>query len=183
MTSTEPALWTSAPTTGFKMPVIAKTIAMKFRAMENVKLHLMVTIIRFGQAQQVGQLLDVVVDQRDVGGVHGDVASHAAHGDAHIRLFQGGCIVDAVPDHADMMSLLLVGVDPVQFVLRQAARMDFVDVRAAGRCDCAAFSWSPVSRTGVTPASFDGTDHRFGVLRTQRIGERKESREGCDRSP
>ena len=54
MTSTEPALWTSAPTTGFKMPVIAKTIAMKFRAMENVRLHLMVTIMRFARRKRWG---------------------------------------------------------------------------------------------------------------------------------
>ena len=57
MTSTEPALWTSAPTTGFKMPVIAKTIAMKFRAMENVKLHLMVTIMRFARRKRWGSSL------------------------------------------------------------------------------------------------------------------------------
>ena len=34
-------------------------------------------------SQQVGQLPDIIVHQGDVRGVHGDVAAHAAHGDAH----------------------------------------------------------------------------------------------------
>ena len=103
MTSTDPALWTSAPTTGFKMPVMARTMAIKFSAMEKRQIALDGDHHPLGQPQQVGQLPDVVIDQRDVRGVHGDVAAHAAHGDAHIRLFQGGRIVDAVSDHADLM--------------------------------------------------------------------------------
>ena len=34
MTNTDPALCTRAPTTGFKIPRIARTIAKKFSAME-----------------------------------------------------------------------------------------------------------------------------------------------------
>lgn len=36
MTNTDPALCTSAPTTGFKIPVIARIIAIKFNAMEKL---------------------------------------------------------------------------------------------------------------------------------------------------
>ena len=50
MTSTEPALCTRAPTTGFSVPLIARTMAMKFNTMEKVMLHLMVAIIRFDRA-------------------------------------------------------------------------------------------------------------------------------------
>ena len=35
---TEPALWTKAPTTGFSVPLMARTMAMKFSTMEKVML-------------------------------------------------------------------------------------------------------------------------------------------------
>lgn len=50
ITNTDPALCTSAPTTGFNFPVIASVIASviarKFSAMEKVILTLMVVIMR-----------------------------------------------------------------------------------------------------------------------------------------
>ena len=46
ITSTEPALWTSAPTTGFRIPVIASTMARKFSPIEKLKLSFIVVIIR-----------------------------------------------------------------------------------------------------------------------------------------
>ena len=49
MTATEPALCTSAPTTGFNIPVIARTIAIKFKDNEKARLHLIVIIIRFAR--------------------------------------------------------------------------------------------------------------------------------------
>ena len=45
MTSTLPALCTSAPTTGFRIPVMASTMARKFNPIEKLRLHLMVSII------------------------------------------------------------------------------------------------------------------------------------------
>src|SRR5699024_4039594 len=54
MTSTDPALWTRAPTTGFKVPLIARTMATKFSAMEKVMLTLMVVIIRLDRAMRWG---------------------------------------------------------------------------------------------------------------------------------
>lgn len=46
ITNTDPALCTSAPTTGFNFPVIASVIARKFSAMEKVILILIVVIMR-----------------------------------------------------------------------------------------------------------------------------------------
>ena len=45
MTTTDPALCTNAPTTGFNIPVMANKIARKLRPKEKIKLHLMVIII------------------------------------------------------------------------------------------------------------------------------------------
>ena len=39
MTRTEPALCTSAPTTGPNTPVVARTMAKKFNPMEKVRFH------------------------------------------------------------------------------------------------------------------------------------------------
>ena len=50
ITSTDPALCTSAPTTGFSVPLMASTMAKKFSAMEKLMLHLMVVIIRLDRA-------------------------------------------------------------------------------------------------------------------------------------
>ena len=54
MTSTLPALWTSAPTTGFSVPVMASTMAMKLSVSENVILSLMVRIMRLESAMRCG---------------------------------------------------------------------------------------------------------------------------------
>ena len=45
ITSTDPALWTRAPTTGFRIPVMARIIAIKFKVIEKVRLHFIVVII------------------------------------------------------------------------------------------------------------------------------------------
>ena len=45
ITNTEPALWTRAPTMGFRIPVMARTIAIKFKVIEKVMFSLMVVII------------------------------------------------------------------------------------------------------------------------------------------
>ena len=53
ITTTEPALWTNAPATGFNIPPTASMMAMKFRAMENVRLHLIVRIMRLAEGSRV----------------------------------------------------------------------------------------------------------------------------------
>ena len=45
MTNTDPQLCTSAPTTGFKIHVMARMIATKFNSMEKDKLNLILFII------------------------------------------------------------------------------------------------------------------------------------------
>ena len=54
ITSTDPALWTRAPTTGFRMPPMARRMATKFRAMEKDMLHRMVPIIRLASQSRWG---------------------------------------------------------------------------------------------------------------------------------
>lgn len=54
ITSTEPALWTRAPTTGFKVPVIASVMARKLSAIKKAILHLIVVIIRRERAIRCG---------------------------------------------------------------------------------------------------------------------------------
>ncbi len=57
MTSTLPALWISAPTTGFSVPVMASTMTMKLSVSENVILSLMVRIMRLESAMRCGSAL------------------------------------------------------------------------------------------------------------------------------
>lgn len=52
ITRTEPALCTRAPTTGFKIPVIARAIAAKFKIIEKLIFNLIVVIIRFDRANK-----------------------------------------------------------------------------------------------------------------------------------
>ena len=54
MTTTDPALCTRAPTTGFRMPVMANRMAKKFSPMEKLRLHWMTTIIRFASRSRWG---------------------------------------------------------------------------------------------------------------------------------
>ena len=54
MTTTEPALCTSAPMTGLSEPIMARMMAAKFRPMEKIRLTLMVRIIRRDRAIRWG---------------------------------------------------------------------------------------------------------------------------------
>ena len=72
-----------------------------------------------GEGHEMRQLLHLVVHQRDIRGVHGDITAHAAHGDADVRLFECRRIVRAVADHADRHALRLIFPDGVQLILRQ----------------------------------------------------------------
>ena len=66
------------------------------------------------------KLLHLVIHQRDIRRVHGNIAAYAARGDAHVRFFQGRRVVDPVADHAHRLSLLLILSDGCQLILRQA---------------------------------------------------------------
>ena len=78
------------------------------------------------------QLLDFVVDERDIRGVHGDVAAHAAHCDADIGGLERGRVVHAVADHADLFARGLIGADVGELVLGQAVCVHLADVELRG---------------------------------------------------
>ena len=60
---------------------------------------------------------EVVVEEHEVGDLAADVAASLAHGDADVRPFQGGGVVDAVSGHGDDLAVGLEGVDEGEFVL------------------------------------------------------------------
>ena len=80
----------------------------------------------------MGEFLYFVVHQGDIRRIHGNVASDAAHGDAHLRFFQGGRVVDAVADHADRAARILIFADGLQLVLRKAVRTHRADLKLRG---------------------------------------------------
>ena len=77
-------------------------------------------------------IFEVEIDQRNVGGVHGDVAADTAHGDTDKGPFQRRGIVDAIADHADLLPLPLIGVDALQLILRQTVGMVFPNGQLTG---------------------------------------------------
>ena len=93
--------------------------------------------------QQMRKFLHLVVHERDVGGVYGDVAAHAAHSDAYVGALERGRVVYAVADHADGQAALLIGFDAAELILWQPARAHFFNaefrrdgVRGVGRVAC-----------------------------------------------
>ena len=82
--------------------------------------------------QQVGQCGDVVAHERDVGGIDGDVAARAAHGDAHRGAFEGGRVVDAVAHHAHGRAFALEALDGGQLVLGEAVGLHLDDAGLGG---------------------------------------------------
>ena len=72
----------------------------------------------------MGKLSDIVADKSDIRGVHGNVAAHAPHSDAHMGFFQSGSVIDAVADHADHLSGALQPLDFQKLILRQTVGMN-----------------------------------------------------------
>lgn len=60
-----------------------------------------------------------------------DRKDHAAHGDAHIGLFQCRRVIDAVADHAHALSARLIISDVPQLILRQAIGVNIPDPQLA----------------------------------------------------
>ena len=85
-----------------------------------------------GERDEVRQFLDLVIDERDIRGVHGDVAAHAAHGDANVGGLERGRVVYAVADHADLFAHGLIGADVGELVLGQAVCVYLTDVELRG---------------------------------------------------
>ena len=80
----------------------------------------------------MGQCGDVVAHERDVGGIDGDVAARAAHGDAHRGAFEGGRVVDAVAHHAHGRAFALEALDGGQLVLGEAVGLHLDDAGLGG---------------------------------------------------
>ena len=78
------------------------------------------------QRHQVRKLLDLIVHQRDICRVHGDITARRAHRDADRRLFQSRRVIDAVSDHAHRASARFKFFDIPQLILRQTAGSDIV---------------------------------------------------------
>ncbi len=83
----------------------------------------------FGQGKQMGQLLNLVIHQSNIRSVYGNVTAYAAHGNAHIGLFQRRRVIDPVTDHADIVSKFLEGSDLVELVFGQAVCVDLADAQ------------------------------------------------------
>jgi len=128
-----------------------------------------------GERDEVRQLLDLVVDERDIRGVHGDVAAHAAHCDADIGGLERGRVVYAVADHADLCIRRLIGADVGELVLGQAVCVHLADVELRGN-----------GRGGVLMVTREqhGLDLKRGELvdhictfLTDRVGQGEKARE------
>lgn len=111
MTSTLPALWTSAPTTGFSVPVMASTMAMKLSVSENVILSLMVRIMRLESAMRCGSSVTSSSTSAISAASTAMSLPSAAHCDADIGGLERGRVVHAVADHADLIARGLIGAD------------------------------------------------------------------------
>ena len=128
-----------------------------------------------GERDEVRQLLDFAVDERDIRGVHGDVAAHAAHCDADIGGLERGRVVHAVADHADLCTRRLIGANVGELVLGQAVCVHLADVELRGN-----------GRGGVLMVTREqhGLDLKRGelvdhvcTLLANRVGQGEEARE------
>ena len=117
----------------------------------------------------MGQLLYLVIHQRDVRRIHGDVAAHAAHGDAHLCSFQSGGVVDAVADHAHRLSGRLIPVDGCQLILRQAVSAHRPDPQPSGDRLGGVFMVAGKQHR-LDPKAVQGADHIRALL-AQGVGE------------
>ena len=181
MTMTEPALCTRAPTTGLRIPVIARIMATKFSVMEKVRLQRMVNIMRFARRRRCG-ISRISSFTRAISAASTAMSlPDSAHGDAHTGFFQSRRIVDAVADHAYFSAFLLSVVDPVQLILRQTCGENLVDLKL--RCDVTRRIFMIARQQHrCDTCFFYFADGLSGIL-TQRIGEGEKSRclitEGC----
>ena len=130
---------------------MARTMAAKFKAMEKVRLHLMVNIIRRARRSRWGSSWMSSLTRAMSAASTAMSLPTPPMAMPTIGLLQGGGIVDAVADHAHRLAVLLAGVDVSQLVLRQAARTAPLRMPSWPAMGRAAFSWSPVSSTGARP--------------------------------
>ena len=76
-----------------------------------------------------GDIEEVVVEQRHVGGLAGDVGSPGAHGDTDAGDSEGGGVIDSVADHGDGMAAIHEGSDLPGLVLGEESGCDLLDTQ------------------------------------------------------
>src|SRR6202023_1882421 len=72
----------------------------------------------------------VSAEKRDAGAFHGDVGARG-HGDADVRLREGGRVVDTVACHGDNTAFGLKALHDFRFVAGQNFRVYFLDAKFA----------------------------------------------------
>ena len=85
---------------------------------------------RRAERDGLGQAVEAVGHERDVGALEGDVGAGRAHGDADAGGGERGRVVDAVADHRDRAGLAFERGDVLELLGREQPGVDLVD---AGR--------------------------------------------------
>lgn len=119
MTSTLPALWTSAPITGPSMPGMARPMARKFRHIEKAILSFIVVIMRLLRRSRCGSSVISSFTRAMSAASIAMSLPMPPHGYAGVGTLKRGRVVNAVANHAHA-SLGAVFVYVPYFVLRQA---------------------------------------------------------------
>ena len=82
-----------------------------------------------GKCNKMWQFFNLIIYQYNICRIYGNVASYTAHGNSYIGFFQCRSVVDPITDHTYLFFISLVTVNPVQFVFRQAACMNFLNIQ------------------------------------------------------
>ena len=117
----------------------------------------------------MGKLFYFIIHQCNIRRIHGDIASHAAHGDAHICLFQRRRVVDAVSDHTHSLIFLLIRLYLLQLILRKTVGMYLLDLKLSGNGPGRIFM-IPRQKHRLHILLFQTPDH-VRALFPQRIGK------------
>lgn len=75
------------------------------------------------------KLLDFVIHQSNIRSIYGGIAADAAMAIPTIGLFKRRRVVYPVTDHADGYAFFLKRIDITEFVLGQAVRMYFLNLK------------------------------------------------------
>ena len=84
----------------------------------------------------MGDRIQSVLHQDDVGGLGSHVAARGSHRDTDPCLLQSGGVVHTVPHHADSATLGLKEIDLGHLVLGPAFRLHIPDPRLGGDAGC-----------------------------------------------
>lgn len=68
--------------------------------------------------KQMGNVLNVVIDQRNISRIHGNIASYATHSNADISFFQRRGVAIPITNYADLPVHVLTTTEAVQLIFR-----------------------------------------------------------------